>query len=42
MPRRVEADLSPYPHILRIDETCRELAAFHAAAPENQPDAPPE
>ncbi len=40
--RFVDFDLSPYPQLLRIDETCSEMAAFHAAAPENQPDAPPE
>ena len=38
--RLIEADLSPYPTILSIDERCRELAAFDAAAPENQLDAP--
>jgi glutathione S-transferase len=36
---RVMTDLSPYPIIRRIDETCRALPAFAAAAPENQPDA---
>jgi maleylpyruvate isomerase len=35
---RVKTDLSPYPIIRRIDETCRALPAFAAAAPENQPD----
>ncbi|MFN8722845.1 MAG: maleylacetoacetate isomerase [Rhodospirillales bacterium] len=36
---RVTTDLSPYPIIRRIDETCRGLPAFAAAAPGNQPDA---
>ncbi len=38
--RRYECDLGPYPRIRAIDEACRELPAFHAAAPEQQPDAP--
>ncbi len=37
--RRFDCDLAPYPTIRRIDATCRELAAFRAAAPERQPDA---
>lgn len=37
--RRFELDLSPYPTLLRIDATCRELPAFIAAAPQNQVDA---
>ncbi len=36
---RVTTDLSPYPIIRRIDETCRGLPAFAAAAPGTQPDA---
>lgn len=38
--RLLDADLSAYPTILRIDETCCNLPAFAEAAPENQPDAP--
>jgi maleylacetoacetate isomerase len=37
--RVVDADLSAYPTILRIDEACCNLPAFAYAAPENQPDA---
>ena len=36
---RVDMDLSPYPTLLRIEETAYELPAFVAARPENQPDA---
>jgi maleylacetoacetate isomerase len=36
---RFNCDLEPYPHIMRITALCRELPAFRAAAPENQPDA---
>lgn len=32
--RRYDCDLQPYPTIRRIDETCRALPAFAAAAPE--------
>jgi maleylacetoacetate isomerase len=39
--RRYSVDLSAYPIILRIDQTCRQLAPFRQAAPENQPDAQP-
>jgi len=39
--RRFSIDLTPYPHILRIDATCAALPAFVAAAPERQADAPP-
>jgi maleylacetoacetate isomerase len=35
---RFNCDLEPYPHIKRITALCRELPAFRAAAPENQPD----
>jgi maleylacetoacetate isomerase len=34
-------DLSPYPTILRIYETCRKLDAFAAAHPDRQPDREP-
>ena len=36
---RFNCDLEPYPQIMRITSLCRELPAFRAAAPENQPDA---
>jgi len=32
--RRFEADLSPFPKLVRIDAACRELEAFQKAAPE--------
>ncbi len=37
--RRFECDLSSCPTVVRIDAACKELPAFQAAAPENQPDA---
>lgn len=37
--RRVELDLSPYPTLLRIEETALAHPAFEAALPKNQPDA---
>jgi maleylpyruvate isomerase len=37
--RRYACDLEPYPTIRRIDERCRQIAAFANAAPERQPDA---
>jgi maleylpyruvate isomerase len=37
--RRYQCELEPYPTILRIDERCRQIAAFARAAPERQPDA---
>ncbi len=36
---RYQVDLSPYPSIRRIDQTCLALAAFAEAAPDVQPDA---
>jgi maleylpyruvate isomerase len=39
--RRHQCDLEAYPIIRRIDERCREIEAFARAAPERQPDAPP-
>ena len=39
--RRFNLDLAPYPTIARIDAACRDIEAFQAARPENQPDAPP-
>lgn len=38
--RRFSVDLTPYPTIVRIEQTCLELPAFDAARPERQPDAP--
>jgi maleylpyruvate isomerase len=38
--RRVGLDLAPYPGIAAADAAAREQAAFAAAAPEAQPDAP--
>ena len=37
--RRFAVDLTPYPTIVRIDATCRELPAFQRAEPALQPDA---
>jgi maleylpyruvate isomerase len=37
--RRMELDLSGFPHLTRIDEAARAHPAFAAAAPERQPDA---
>jgi maleylacetoacetate isomerase len=37
--RRLKVPLDHYPNILGVDATCRRLAAFEHAAPENQPDA---
>lgn len=37
--QRFGCDLTAYPRIRRIHETCLELAAFRSAAPANQPDA---
>ncbi|HEX3208224.1 MAG TPA: maleylacetoacetate isomerase [Geminicoccaceae bacterium] len=39
--RRHQCDLEAYPIIRQIDERCREIEAFARAAPERQPDAPP-
>ena len=36
--RRFEVPLDEYPRLVSIDESCRRLPAFVAAAPENQPD----
>ena len=38
--RRFGIDMSAYPTMLRIEQTCLALPAFEAARPENQPDAP--
>tara|TARA_B100000678_G_scaffold121700_1_gene101820 strand:+ start:1780 stop:2484 length:705 start_codon:yes stop_codon:yes gene_type:complete len=38
--RRFEMDLSEFPVLTGIEAKCYELAAFEAARPENQPDAP--
>lgn len=37
--RRLACPLDGYPTLLRIDEACRSLPAFAAAAPDRQPDA---
>lgn len=37
--RRFDLDLSDYPTVLRIEETCQALPAFADAHPANQPDA---
>lgn len=37
--RRFNCDLSPYPKLLRIEESCSALSAFRDAAPERQLDA---
>jgi maleylacetoacetate isomerase/maleylpyruvate isomerase len=37
--RRFACELDAFPTVRRIDEACRELTAFRAAAPEAQPDA---
>ncbi|MES2351194.1 MAG: maleylacetoacetate isomerase [Pseudomonadota bacterium] len=36
---RFKIDLTPYPTIMRIDAACRDLPAFAAAHPSQQPDA---
>lgn len=38
--RRFACDLAPYPRLRALDDTCRDLPAFAAAAPEAQPDFP--
>jgi maleylpyruvate isomerase len=40
--RRFGVELAPFPTLARIEDACAALAAFAAAAPERQPDAPPE
>jgi maleylpyruvate isomerase len=37
--RRFKVDLSPFPHIVAIDQACAALEAFQRAAPSAQPDA---
>lgn len=37
--RRLGVDLGAYPRIARIEQACNALPAFHAAAPDQQPDA---
>ncbi len=36
--QRFDCDLSGYPTILRVEAACRDLEAFSAAHPDNQPD----
>ncbi len=38
--RRFQFDLSPMPHITRIETACLDLDAFQKAHPDNQPDNP--
>jgi len=38
--RRFKVDVARWPCIAAVDAACAELAAFHAAAPALQPDAP--
>ena len=38
--RRFGCDLAAYPRLVALDEACRELPAFVAAAPQMQPDYP--
>lgn len=38
--RKLEFDLSPYPHMVRIEAACLALPAFQRAYPDNQPDSP--
>ncbi|MEL7446113.1 MAG: maleylacetoacetate isomerase [Pseudomonadota bacterium] len=38
--RKLEFDLSPYPHMVRIETACLALSAFQRAYPDNQPDSP--
>ena len=37
---RFGIDLSPYPHIARITQTCAKVESFQKAHPSQQPDAP--
>jgi glutathione S-transferase len=37
--RRFNVALDAFPRLVGIVDNCNELAAFQAAAPENQPDA---
>ncbi len=39
--RRYGVDVTPYATLLRIEDACAGLAAFQAAHPDRQPDAPP-
>lgn len=38
--RRFNTDLAPFPRLVDIDARLQQVEAFHAAAPENQPDFP--
>ncbi len=40
--RRFHVDVSPFPTLLAVEKSCREIAAFTRSEPERQPDAPPE
>jgi maleylpyruvate isomerase len=37
--RRFKVDLTPFPHIVTIDQACAALDAFQRASPACQPDA---
>lgn len=39
--RRFDLPLAPYPHLMRIYETCMAIPEFHDAKPDLQPDAEP-
>ena len=38
--RKLAFDLTPYPHLTRIEEACLALPEFQRAYPDNQPDSP--
>lgn len=38
--RRFAVDMTPFPTLVRIEQTCLEQPEFDAARPENQPDSP--
>lgn len=38
--RRIDTDLSAFPHLVRVDAALNELTAFRNAHPDMQPDAP--
>ncbi len=37
--RRFDIDLSPFPHVKRVVDTCNGVDSFDTAAPEQQPDS---
>ena len=38
--RKLAFDLTPHPHLTRIEAACLALPAFQSAHPDNQPDTP--